>query len=88
MNNRELLTVRDLAVDYAIPESSQRVFRQQKDSSRRTGSVDVWYIAGSIWRRGCQREQKMLATAPTAPVLAASRHIRSHDCGTCPPMRG
>jgi hypothetical protein len=30
MNNRELLTVRDLAVDYAIPESSQRVFRQQK----------------------------------------------------------
>lgn len=30
MNTRELLTVRDLAVDYAIPESSQRVFRQQK----------------------------------------------------------
>ena len=30
MNNRELLTVRDLAVDYAIPESSQRVFRREK----------------------------------------------------------
>ena len=30
MNNKELLTVRDLAVDYAIPESSQRMFRQQK----------------------------------------------------------
>lgn len=29
MNSRELLTVRDVAVDYAIPESSQRVFRQQ-----------------------------------------------------------
>ena len=29
-NRRELLTVRDLAADYAIPESSQRVFRQQK----------------------------------------------------------
>ena len=30
MNNRELLTVRDLAVDYAIPESSLRVLRQQE----------------------------------------------------------
>jgi hypothetical protein len=28
-NPKEFLTVRDLAVDYAIPESSQRIFRQR-----------------------------------------------------------
>ena len=88
MNNRELLTVRDLAVDYAIPESSQRAFRQQKRF------IPAYRVGRRLVYRRVDLEAWLSARVEDArdraavPVLAASRRIRSHDCGTCPPMRG
>ena len=86
MNNRELLTVRDLAVDYAIPESSQRVFRQQKRF------IPAYRVGRRLVYRRVDLEAWLSARAEDArdrtTLLAASRHIRSHDCGMCPPVRG